>query len=914
MRSDDSVSPGASVATVVTTRLTPRHRDGYLERKTLINEVEQALLRRLTLVHAAAGYGKTSLLGQAMAALEARDIACAWLTLEDDSSASAFLVHLIMACVKSGYIDKNILSNIGVVDEKMSSQVLMAVFINAVAASATPLVVFLDEYNRSQSQETDDLVCVLIRNLPEHVHFVIASRWRPNIGIENLRAHDDLQEITANDLCFSVAEARSLLGSLIPDLDPQQVAGFVEYTQGWPIALQMLRMWLGSGTRQRDLMAFFADNRIQTARYLTEQVLSELPQDEQHFLFQTSILDRVNGDIANEITGRSDGWFVLEKLNERNLFLEPLESDRQWFRFHAVFLEYLRDLLSKRHPGSIQGLHEQAASWFESNGYLKQALYHARQVQNDALAARILSGAGGWRMVMDGRMGLIRDALEQLADVVVRQFPSLQLAQVLLLIKGGAIEDATAAFETLTTAAANGWSEQDLVDYKIVENTLQDYADAHVSIEDISAIEALRQQIPRQDHLLHALLSDSLAAKCYGMRFFERTLDACADALSRYRMLRSLYGEMFIRFKQVQVYLAQGRLEEADVMLLQNAREIELRLGHNTDLAAHNAVFLAELYLEQHKLDAASDCLAIALPLIEQSDGWFELYASAYSSAATIAWRNEGIDGVLATLDRAGAVAKSRHLDRLQLLMDAETTFYLCLNGQHNAVQRYIPLLATALEAECKPYHFVSGRVAVCLAIAYLSTGHPERAERLLEEHRLAAAQVDDRQRLIPLLLAAASVKHVRGDKQQAALLFDQAIQEGLFRGIRQAYISFTFWLSPLIKELMHDDRLLPADRYRTQFLAELKSDMKAWENSRLRAAGALTIAELEVLRQLDRGFTNKEIALQLGISPNTVKFRLKGIFARFGVSRRAELVRYVREHGVLPRREPEGPQPLGPD
>ncbi|MFC3052850.1 LuxR C-terminal-related transcriptional regulator [Kordiimonas pumila] len=902
MHPDTKNGAFSSIAMVASTKLAPQSRKGYIKRRNLLVRIEEILACRLTVVHAAAGYGKTSLLSQWLKTLQKQKVATAWLTLEEEeASQSAFIIHVITACIKSGYLEESVLSNIGRVDEKMSLKVLMTIFINAVAVSDRPLVIFLDEYNRIQSDETDSFFRILLRNMPAHVHFVVASRWRPNIDLENLRAHDDLLEITANDLRFSLEEAASLLDLHMSDTDIRQIGNFWQYTEGWPMALQMLRLWLLGSKQRVGQIAEFAEKTTDMARYLTEQVLSELPEDEQDFLMKTAILDRVNGDIANTITNRSDGWLILEQLYERNLFLEPLENDRQWFRFHAVFLEYLRDMLKKRHPDAVQGMHEQAATWLKERGYIRRAIYHAQQAHNDTLAASILSDAGGWRMVMDGRIEIIRAAIHKLADAAIENFPKLLLARVFLLIKAGNIDEAHQRFKQLNTDNNDLWSEQDMIDHKIIENTLSDYADDRVSFEEISEIEALKQQIPKQDHLLHALLSDSLATKCYAMRLFRQTHEACAEAASHYRILQSLYGEMFIRFKQVQAYFAQGRLDEAEVILRQNEKEIDIRLGENTDLAAHNAIFLAELLVERHAFDEAETRLLDALSLIEQADGWFELYAAAYSSAAAIAWQRSGINEVLGLLERAKAVAKSRYLKRLSLLADCETIFYLCQNGQHMEAQPYVGSLEAALETEKQPFHFMSGHIAIGLGIFYLSNGQHEQVDALIAEHSKAAEASGDTRHLIALYSVAAISRYGRGDTMQAAALFDQALQEGLFKGFKQTYINYTYWLLPLVTLILKSDTLLPADRYRTNFLIDLKRDMKNWEKSRLKDENALTIAEIEVLKELVHGFSNKEIALQLGISPNTVKYRLKSIFAKFDVSKRSELVQLVRNQGMVP-------------
>ncbi|NVK54726.1 MAG: hypothetical protein HWE26_03865 [Alteromonadaceae bacterium] len=889
-----------SMFEVVATKLSPQYRRGYINRCGLLHKTQMLLKRRLTLVHAAPGYGKSSLLGQWLNQLREADICAAWLTLEEEEGAvPTFLVHVISACIKAGYLEQSVLTNIGRVDEKVSLKVLSTLFINALATQQKPLVIFIDEYNRVQSEEMDRFVRVLIRNLPQHVHMVVASRWRPQLDVENLRAHDDLLEITANDLRFSVDEAVTLLDSSITREYKEQIVNFHKYTEGWPMALQMLRIWLNGSHRRVDLIADFSRKTTDMARYLSEQVLFDLPTEEQDFLLQTAILERVNGELAQVVTGRSDSWLILEKLYERNLFLTPLEHDRQWFTYHAVFLEYLRDSLQKHQPDKVVGLHRKAALWLAGQGDVRRAVYHAENARDGKLIATILDEAGGWRMVMDGRMAMIATGLSALEPELLAEFPRLRLANILLQVKQGHIDDAYAAFKQLDIDNQTVWGANELIDYQVIENTLSDYADDRVTLEEIKQINHLKAQLPPQDHLLQALLSDSLASKCYGLRQYQQTHEACADAASHYRLLYSLYGEMFIRFKQLQVFVSQGRLDEATAIAKQNHREIAIRLGENTDLAAHNTVFWAELLLEQGHIDQAGQHINDSLTQIEQADGWFELYASAYEVAATLAWHKGGIGDVEAIVQRARAVAKSRYLKRLDILADCEQVFYWCMDGQLNAAQPLADRLALILTEARQPFHFMLGTIALTIAVYRLSINQSEQVSELLQPHRDAAQQAGDLRQLIAFDCLLAAAHHQNRAPQLAAQQLDEAAQIGLFKGFHHTYVKYAHWLLPVINAVLKAEDVLPTDKYRHNFLSELKRAMNEWEKTRLRDEMAPTQAEIEVLKELVKGYSNKKIALQLGISPNTVKYRLKGIFAKFGVAKRNDLVQKVREQGM---------------
>src|SRR5690606_11790153 len=247
-------------------------------------------------------------------------------------------------------------------------------------------------------------------------------RWRPEIDIENLRAQNDLVEVSAPQLRFSSAEVSAFLASAGTHVHESELHRLTDRTEGWPIALQMARIWLnGDGGRAR-LVSDFSGRTTDLARYLGEQVLSTLAEETRDFMIETAILDRVNGDLANAVTGRADGWLMLEGLYERDLFLIPEEDDRQWFRYHTLFLDFLRDRLKRYEADAIAELHRRAADWLAGHGMVRSAVQHAQKAGDHHLAAQFLSDAGGWRMIMDGRINLVRVGIADLPDTIVRGF------------------------------------------------------------------------------------------------------------------------------------------------------------------------------------------------------------------------------------------------------------------------------------------------------------------------------------------------------------------------------------------------------------------------------------------------------------------------------------------------------------
>lgn len=895
---------GDGIEQLAVTKLAPRFRgEGYILRPRLMDLLGEVLEHRLTIVHAGAGYGKTSLLTQWRNALEGAGVDNVWLTLEEDEAVAAtFLRHILLAIGRRRRIDEETFSSLGQFDERMPVKSLAAAFVNLLSKSGEPLVLFLDEYNRAQSDETDGLLRLLVRNIPAHIHFVIASRQRPEIDIENLRAHNDLLEVGPSDLRFSEDEVRELFNQSETDLPEPELRRLNDRTEGWPIALHMARLWLKGDGKRASMVSDFSGRTTDLTRYLTEQVLSELPDDHQDFILQTSILDGLNGDVANAVLERRDGWLLLELFHEKSLFLVPDSDDCQWFRYHTLFLDFLRDRLERHQPHRLTELHRRAAVWFAEHGMVRRAVDHALKAGDTALAGDILLEAGGWRLIMEGRIGIVRNAIAGLPTEQVDDRIGLALARMFLMIKDGDIKGARAYYDSLEPRKCDSWSTEEIRDWEICGHILSDYADDPVPFSEIERLRRLRAETPKDDHVVRAILCDSLATTYFRFGLLAASLRVCDEAIVHYRALNSLYGEVFSRLAKARVHLAEARIDEAGALLAETEDELTQRFGEGVDLSEHTSLYLAQALSERCITQDAAERLARALPVAEESDGWFELYDAAYTASAGVAWETGGIEAVLARCERACTTAAVRGLDRLAILADALAAYYLCLAGNAEAAERYVPELRSFVERELDQPSALGTYFAAILAFVEGCGGDYVEAEKRFEPLFAVVRQNGERRKLIQFTLMLAHIKARAGRTGDAARLVTQAVRDGQFTGLLRPFMELAPGLESAIGLILTGDTGLPEDRYRDSFLRDLLRDLRRKEKREAGNGPALTIGELEVLRELDHGFSNKEIARHLDISPNTVKYRLKGLYAKLSVSRRVDAVRKSREHSLLKR------------
>lgn len=886
------------------TKLAPEARDdGHIPRHALLGHLDDLLSHRLTIVHAGAGYGKTCLLMQWMKGLRKKAVASAWLTLgEEEAGAVTCLEHILVALDRLDYLSAHSLTDLTRFDDQIPVKALATALINRLAENSTPLVIFLDEYNRAQSEATDALFRMLVRQMPPNVHFVIASRYRPDIEIEKLRAHDELLEIQDKDLRFSEEEAAGLMKRSGARLSAAQLHRLMDRTEGWPIALQMARLWLNGDAQREGMVSDFSGRTADLARYMTEQVLTDLPEEQQVFLMQTCILERLNGELANAVTGREDSWLMLENFLQKSLFLIPESDDWAWFRYHTLFLDYLRDRLERHHPQSVPALHLRAARWYGEKGWLRRALDHSLKGGGHDLAARLVEEAGGWRLIFDGRISVIRNAIGTLPARVISQHAGLALSKAVLMVKDGDIRGGRAYFDSLNRGALTESNERAEHDWEICDHILMDYEDNLLEFSEIERIKNLRHMVRADDHVVQAILSDSLARLYFRFGEHEQSLNACEEAISHYQSMKSLYGEVFTRLAQARVLIAEARLDDAEELLRRAEADLEARFGEAVELSPHISVYLAVVLAERSEMAEAAARMDEALPIAEQSDGWLEFFADAYTAAAAVAWATSGIEATIRVVARARQVGSARGFERLTMLADYDAVYYLSLAGRTEEAARYGKSLED-YASKAEPSGLINpenGSMVPGLVLMWIASNRPGPALEVLKSLMQEAERHGEIRRLVILELLAACALETMHRAKEAEQYLASAVRHGQFTGMKRLYEELGCLLMPVMERILSDDRSLPVDRYRDSFLRDTLKTLRRAERQGGGNEFGLTPGEVEVLKELDHGFSNKEIARRIGVSPNTVKYRMKGLFSKLGVTTRSKAVRRSRELSII--------------
>jgi LuxR family maltose regulon positive regulatory protein len=871
-------------------------RSHQVVRVALLRRLGEAISsRRLTLVHAPAGYGKTSLLAQWRRTLKGTGLEVRWLTLEEEEADATHFADSLMFAIAGGRLGEN-----------APLRTATSAIVNRFVKDARETVIILDDFQRAESAAVCNFLRTLIRLVPPTVHFVIASRDCPKLGNAELTADQEFLEIGAADLRFSLEEAEAVLrnAATVP-LTAEHVSRLVERTEGWPIAIQMAALSLRSGSDGGERIPEFSGPDWQLASYLSEQVLAGLPPDIQSVVTRTAVLERVNGELVDLLCDRTDGALVLERLEQQDLFIVPLDREHINYRYHQLFADILGARLKRLEPRTFCKLHSSAARWFSDRGQVLEAVRHALLSDDSELLAQTLDDAGGWRMIPEGRMDALVTALDRVPEAMLARFPRLILARVYRLIKQGEIYAARASYDSFRASAAHTDLAPGLsTEVNLVGEVLAEYENAPVRVEDLLSKEALIRSLPSNDHLMLSNVYESLGEKYCECGWLERALEPARRARAHHKALQSLYGELFARFLEARIVLAQGRLEEAGAILDEAAADIHSAYGPRSDLAANCAAYQAEVRFEQGAVEDATELLDWALPHMERSDGWFEIYASGFGTAirAALAMGSEEVQPVIA---RMRATATRRHLAQLELLAgihEVEATICTGRFGDALGIANRLEIdrLADSMREEIPLYRQVAIAAAVCrIKLRLCTDSHAAALSELEAMHRWAQRHGHGRL-LITLGILAARGHQLAGDVRKASSCFDEAVSMSMFQGFMGPFLDCRRSLIlPPLESGPRGAATRETDRFREKYLRRLRKLLRVTSTGH-RESSILSAPELLTLTHLDKGYTNKEIARLLNVSPNTVKYRMKSLFAKMGVTSRHAAVQLSREQGML--------------
>lgn len=903
---------------VVATRLQPPTiAGGLISRRRLIDLLRAGRSKRLAYIHAPAGYGKTTLVVQWVQELRDAGVPVAWLSIDrEHDDAVNFLAHLIEAVRR---VEPTLGADLGEDLEQRSDQAtryVLGELVNQIEALPQPLAIVLDDWHVITGVDTTAALDFLLKAGPDNLHLIVTSRTRaPAIGW--LRVRDQVTEIDAAQLRFDRAESATFLQELNSlDLADDDVHRLWSRTDGWVAALQLVKLSLRNSNDPSALIAGFSGRHHSVGDYLAENVLDGLPADLLDFLLTTSICDRLCAGLATAVSGRPDGQSALEELERRDLFLRPLDDERDWFRYHHLFGAHLRQRLQRDHGDRVVGLHRTASAWFAEHGLLGEAVTHALAA-GDTETAVALVESQAMNLVVHSRMASLLSLVSKLPEPEVITRPGLQIA--------------IAWANSLLQRAQRAQSALDHVRGALVSTTDESTA-AILGEADIvqATIDVYSDRIDRAASLVAPCLEDKDSHRpfpvavsvniCSFVDLHNFAYERVAERQQQANILHEraggpftgVYGRCFAgmaAFAQLDLVTAGQRFGDA--------RELAQRVaGPHSHAARLVGSMQGRLRYELGEIGAAETLLEECHELGAES-GVADFMIATYSTLTRIKVLRGDIHGALDLLDEGAAAANRLALPRLTAALDHER---VRLHLGVDDVARAEDVLTAG------PSHRSETGDAVGMAIRHYQIGMEarillahndydaarERLQRMLGDSVTAGWRYGE----VLYTVELARVLFLGGDTERAAVTLAGALARaaaaGLVRTVIDAGPEVVKMVSDLREAGRTGRRVTETPRVSTDYLSRLlavaRSDAETAAIPVIATAahnGAapeepLTGREVEILRLLDRGLSNKQIARTLGVTINTVKWYLKGTYVKLGVANRGASVSEARRRRIL--------------
>jgi ATP/maltotriose-dependent transcriptional regulator MalT len=381
----------------------PPARSEWLVRTRLLEELERAAQRAVTLIAAPAGYGKTTVVTQWLTS-PSRPATVAWISLDaSDNDPVRLWTHIAMALDRAGcMIARDIAGFVAAGGYDILAAVLPRI-LDAIAAQPVNVTIVLDDFHIVRSSQCSEQIDFFVKHLPEQTHLILLTRVDPALRLGRMRAAGQLSEIRAEDLAFNLQEASSLLVADGVQLSSDATSELMRRTEGWPAGLYLATLSLAGRAEPSEFVHHFSGNNRFIGDYLTEEVLAQQPDDVRQFILDMSIVDRFSAPLCDYVNGKRDAARILRELQHTNLFLIPLDAEGRWFRFHHLFGAVARSTLETEQPDRVALLHGRAAEWLSENGYVDAAVDHALAAGKSDEAAFLVQAS--WIRYFDAGLG-----------------------------------------------------------------------------------------------------------------------------------------------------------------------------------------------------------------------------------------------------------------------------------------------------------------------------------------------------------------------------------------------------------------------------------------------------------------------------------------------------------------------------
>jgi LuxR family transcriptional regulator, maltose regulon positive regulatory protein len=917
---------------ILATKLyTPPPRPGIVQRPRLIERLNIGLVmgRKLTLISASAGFGKTTLVSEWITDC-GRPVA--WLSLDErDNGPIRFISYLVSALqtIKEG-MGEGLLAALQS-PQPPSTESILTTLLNEIAAIPDNFVLVLDDYHVIDSKSVDVSMSVdqaltfLIEHQPPQMHLVIATREDPHLPLARLRARGQLSELRAADLRFTPAEAAEFLNQVMGlKLRDADIEALEARTDGWIAGLQLAALAMQGLTMQgrEDITSFiqaFTGSHSFVLDYLVEEVLQQQPEHIRSFLLQTSILDSFCAPLCNAVAERGDGKEMLDALERSNLFLIPLDDQRQWYRYHHLFADVLQAHLIEAQPDQVLTLHRRASDWYELNDLPADAIRHALAAKDYQRAAGLVElawPAWHWPVQSIAWLGWVN----ALPDELISARPVLSVAYAQALLNAGKLEAAEARL-----LDAERWLKpisdrpEDTSTGMVVVDDAQ-FQSLPVSLATVRAYHAqaigdwfgtvvytrrVLDLLPEEDHSMRGSVTMLLGLAHWANGNLEAAHRTFSDGVASIRKAGHILYAIDAAIVLADIKMVLGHLHEA-VRTCEHALQLAAEYGEPLPQGTEDVYTeISTLHREQGDLEAAAQDLATSKTLGEQVElpDWQHRWCIAQ---ARLKETLGDLDSALDLLDEAERLYVRTPLPNVRPIAAMKTRVWVA-QGRLTEARGWVRERGLSVDDDLSYLHefehITLARVLSAAGKSNREAGSLEEATWLLERLLKAAEEGGRTGSMIEILVLQALSHQAQGKTPSALMSLKRALTLAEPEGYVRIFVDEGKPMAELLTRIEAQEGTLRVKEYVLNLLSAF--DMHKQNEPEVRPVKNVLVEPLsqrerEVLRLLRSELSGPEIARELMVSLNTVRTHTQNIYAKLGVNNRRAAVRRAEEFDLL--------------
>jgi LuxR family maltose regulon positive regulatory protein len=862
---------------------------------------------KLVLFSAPAGFGKTTAMLQWIEPVKATGMGIGWVTLDaQDNDIGRFLGYLVAALNRCAGEAQEDSDRGSLFDSQTAPLGSLLDVIDHLSSVGTSFALFLDDYESITNPAIHEIVRQVIDNLPTGSHLVIGTRTQPPLGLGKLRAREQLVEVGIDRLRFSLADATHYFNQVRHlSISERDVAELHRCTEGWATAIQLASLSIVGQTNVEKFVRSFGGDQSAIADYLAEDVFSHQEPLVQDFLLKTSILDSLNPDICNALTGRNDAGALLERIEKANLFLVALDGVRKSYRYHNLFADFLRGRLARLHPEQIAELNSRAASWYEAEGTLTTALEHALAAGNLPLATTLLEQVAEV-LLYEGRVATLIRYVESMPKETIAGLAGVRLAYAWALIFAHRYQEVKLVLASLSQNNGNldERSRDEILTLGPCVLLWSDRIDECIVI----AAENLPKLSGGGDFACGALINIYAMCLTTESRFSEAQ-EMLSTAKRHMARANSDYGLVYADCIEGIIHFSQGRLRTALAQFETVFRYASQRSRYSS-ASAVAAIYLAEAWYEENNVDAAEELLSEYLLLIRQT-GLPDHIIAAHRILSRIAFARGTVDEAQFHLSEMEHLGLARGSGRVVSSARLEKTRIALIHGD-------LELAASLLkreEAEEGWRKTISGTphanelddIRLYNIRLRLKAGAAGEAMALLRQEFENAPQAAHTRRHLLAKLLMALAQHLAGNTSAAQKNAIEVLEFAADEGHRRLILDEHYLVGPLLSDLLGQVRRhsTKAAQLLEQLTGQSADDaVQSAEAAVPPVAGqdvdALTHREMQILTLVAAGHSNREMANKLFLSEATIKTHMRNISSKLGVHSRTQAIALARSRRLI--------------